>query len=250
MESRLTRVLKAIKGGTPEPVAVRDHLAPERTRGDFFLRASYRARAEPEYFEDFTPDGQPRVYQPDVYALAGAIARTGARRIVDIGCGKAGKLQPLSAELDIVGVDIGINIDFCRKTHTFGRWIEHDIGSPGAMPLDDVDLRGAVVVCADVIEHVIDPMLLLRKLKTCADRGALVLLSTPERDLVRGTADDGPPKNKAHVREWSLAELRALLREAGFEVYFAGLTLNDHVRRELSTILVFVGAPSQTAPPV
>ena len=237
MKAVVKRLVKSVfeRGATPAPI--NDRMPEGRHAQDHFLRPGYHARSAPQYFEDFTPAGEPRVYQPDVYSLADALASAGSRRVVDIGCGKAGKLRRLAEHHDITGVDIGINIEFCRKEHAFGRWIEHDIESPDPLPLHDVDLNHVIVICADVIEHVVDPYRLLGKLKTCTDRGALVLLSTPERDLVRGHADPGPPQNPAHVREWAIAELRALLLHAGFDIPYLGLTVNDHVRREMSTIL-------------
>jgi len=82
--------------------------------------------------------------------------------------------------------------------------------SPGPLP---VSADGVVVVCADVIEHVTDPVLLLQKLAS-AQRGAHALfLSTPERDLTYSRAHNGPPLNPRHVQEWTLRE-SARLRAA------------------------------------
>jgi hypothetical protein len=52
-------------------------------------------------------------------------------------------------------------------------------------------------------------------------------MSTPERDLVRGPDDLGPPGNPHHVREWNLAELERLLTWAGLQVLFIGLTASN-----------------------
>ena len=67
-----------------------------------------------------------------------------------------------------------------------------------------------------------------------------MLLSTPERDLARGSGDRGPPSNPHHIREWTIGELRALLLHFGFEIPFLGLTANNSVDREMSTIIAIL----------
>jgi hypothetical protein len=92
----------------------------------------------------------------------------------------------------------------------------------------------SLVICSDVIEHLVNPTELLRFLY---DTAAVTLLSTPERDLSRGTDHWGPPQNEAHVREWNLAELHALLEDFGFYTNFIGLTRSDTELDEMRTIV-------------
>jgi 2-polyprenyl-3-methyl-5-hydroxy-6-metoxy-1,4-benzoquinol methylase len=217
-------------------VPITDRPPPGLRPEDRFVPQRYRVQS-PSSWEDSAPGEVSEVLQPDVYLLADALARLGAGLVIDIGCGKGGKLVELSRRHDVIGIDIGANIAYCRSQHPFGRWIEHDLCRSGPLPLQDVALRGSVVVCADVIEHLADPLPLLRHLRVCADRGACVLLSTPERALVRGRWDKGPPFNRAHVREWTIGELRALLVHVGFEIAFLGLTANSSIKRELSTAI-------------
>jgi 2-polyprenyl-3-methyl-5-hydroxy-6-metoxy-1,4-benzoquinol methylase len=200
---------------------------------DCYLPERYRSQL-PLPYEDYTAGEEREICQPDVYRLVDVLAGLSGGPIIDLGCGKGGKLEALSHHA-IIGVDIGPNIAYCRKHHAFGRWIEHDLSRPDPLPLDDVNIKGSVIVCADVIEHLVDPLPLLRNLHACADRGACVVLSTPERELVRGQWDKGPPFNRAHVREWTIGELRALLEHVGFDVAFLGLTANTSLKREFST---------------
>ena len=92
-----------------------------------------------------------------------------------------------------------------------GKWIEWNLESSGRIPLRKNLLRRAVVVCSDVIEHLVDPEPLIENLRSWLDYAPIVILTTPERDLVRGPNDLGPPINPSHVREWSLAELEPWL---------------------------------------
>jgi hypothetical protein len=67
-----------------------------RTRRDgprYGIKRDYRSRVRPAYFLDTKPDIN---YQPDVYREVEAIARAvEASRVIDFGCGTAGKLAQL-----------------------------------------------------------------------------------------------------------------------------------------------------------
>jgi SAM-dependent methyltransferase len=153
-----------------------------------------------------------------VYGFAGeVIARGGVGRVIDVGCGVATKLAMLHRvhpRVEFVGIDQQSTIEFCREHHAFGRWIVDDLARPDAAL---AGLAGDLVICADVIEHLADPDLLLQYLRQRTRPGGRILLSTPERDLLRGRACDFSP-NKYHVREWNRAELRAYLEASGFRI--------------------------------
>lgn len=206
---------------------------------DYCIRPDYVERPVPEYYAD-TPSGI--VWQPDVYPEAQRIARlVGARTIVDLGSGNGAKLAPLHPEFTIVGVDIGSNLDFVRTHHPQGTWIEHDFEGDGPLPLDDELLTDAVVVCADVIEHLMDPLPLLAKLHDAFERGAAaVLLSTPERAATWGADHAGPPPNTCHVREWTIDELGALLAREGFDFGDVELTRSNDAESRLATTLALL----------
>ena len=206
---------------------------------DFCIAAGYVARPVPEYYAD-TPSGI--TWQPDVYPEAQRIARlVGARTIVDLGSGNGAKLAALHPEFEIVGVDIGSNLEFVRTHHPQGTWVEHDFEGDGPLPLDATRLADSVVVCADVIEHLMDPLPLLRKLHDAFERGAAaVLLSTPERALTWGAEHTGPPPNTCHVREWTIDELGALLEREGFDFGDLELTRSNDAESRMATTLAIL----------
>jgi SAM-dependent methyltransferase len=188
---------------------------------EYAIRAGYRARLTPEYF----PDDQERTWQPDVYRDLGRIAeRLGCERLIDLGCGNARKLIEHRERFELVGIDIGANIDACQSQYDFGTWIEHDLGEPGPLPLGEEELRRSALVCADVIEHIPDALALVKKLASALKTADALLISTPDRVLARGEGDEGPPGNPAHVREWTIRELGALLRRSGLVHGSLGLT--------------------------
>ena len=188
----------------------------------YAIRDGYTARPSPQYFADAR---QERTYQPDVYRDLGRIAaRLGSARLIDVGCGNGAKLIGHREAFELVGVDYGANIEDCRARYDFGTWIEADLGSPGPLLQDTALLSGATLVCADVIEHVPAAEILVAKLAGALEHADALLISTPERAIVRGLGDPGPPRNQAHVREWTLRELGAFLRRSGLRHGTIGLT--------------------------
>lgn len=217
------------------------------------LPAGYVSRVPPEYFDDVARADAEIVHQPDVYAAAAHLARaTGATHIVDVGCGAAEKLLPLAPEFRLIGVDFGTNFEHCRIGHPEHTWLRWDIERTPLPHIPGSVLERSVVVCADVIEHLVDPSGLIVGLDVLAAQAQAVLVSTPDRILVRGAEDPGPPANTAHVREWSLDELVTLLAAGGLDPAFAGHTINNDRDRLKRTSLVILdrrrGGPVEPAP--
>ena len=211
---------------------------------EYFIKAGYTARLEPNYFVDADLNA---VWQPDLYEEAAAVARlTGARKIVDVGCGTAAKLVALHPEFEIVGIDYGTNIEHAREHYPFGTWIDADLDESSESLYQGTD--DAVLVCGDVIEHLVHPERLLQGLRHGLDAGAhALLLTTPDRELVSGVDHAGPPENPAHVREWSSLELADFMASLGLHGHF-GLTRSNDVMPYMRTILAVVpGRPASVA---
>jgi GT2 family glycosyltransferase/2-polyprenyl-3-methyl-5-hydroxy-6-metoxy-1,4-benzoquinol methylase/Flp pilus assembly protein TadD len=210
----------------------------------FCLKPDYRSRDSIHYFEDNVTETTGVVWQPCVYPFAAEIANYfGCRRLIDVGCGHAGKLVELHAEFQITGIDYGKNIEYCRRQYPFGDWLEADLEKPGKLALDPAWVEHAVVICSDVVEHMLDPGLLAAKLRQLLESAPAVLISTPERDLTHGPRHQGPPPNPAHVREWNLVEFQAFLESQGFAIDFIGVSPSNNDTFEHKTILAVVGHP-------
>jgi SAM-dependent methyltransferase len=209
----------------------------------FFVKSDYVVRDRPDYLQDELAEKAGVVHQPDVYPFAAHLARLfECRHVIDVGCGRAHKLAELHPEFEPVGIDFGDNIQHCRVVYPFGRWIDWNLEQSGSIPLPPEVVPGSVVVCADVIEHLADPTNLLRNLRDLLEHAPVALLSTPERDLVRGVDHHGPPDNPHHVREWSLAELEQLVHAAGLRLAFSGLTASeDQTFAKQTSLLVLEG---------
>ncbi len=209
--------------------------------GKFGIRAGYSQRLFPEYFNDTMPDG--KIWQPDVYGIAAHLAHETKRAtLIDIGCGRGHKLLPLKDEFRILGVDTGSNIDYCQDNYNWGEWIACDLEK--SLPtINGKAAEDAVVICADVIEHLIDPSMLMATLEKLAERAPVVLLSTPDRARVYGYDQDGPPGNPHHVREWMLPEMVEWLSTYELRIAWAGWTRSNNVDVSKNTLLIAATNP-------
>ena len=157
-------------------------------------------------------------YQFGVYQYAkNLIQKKGIKKVVDVGCGTGAKLAIIHNDLpgvDFRGIDRQGAIDYCKKNYSFGNWCIDDIEKP-----DDSlgDIKAKLVICSDVIEHLLNPNVLLSYLKNKVDADGYILLSTPERDVLRGKDCTISP-NKFHIREWNYRELEDYLSHSGFSI--------------------------------
>ncbi|PKM81678.1 MAG: SAM-dependent methyltransferase [Firmicutes bacterium HGW-Firmicutes-14] len=206
----------------------------------FFLKDGYKSREKPDYFIDETGSID---WQPRVYTLAGYLGeRCDCSYIIDIGCGRARKLINMYPDYQVVGIDFGENIRYCEESYPHGSWIEFDFEQPQLLEVADDIVKNAIIVCADVVEHLVNPSHLFCNLRKMMDLAPVCLLSTPERDLVRGPGNLGPPGNTSHVREWNIEEFTKLLRFYDFNLGYIGLTASNNQGWQMETILAVIGS--------
>lgn len=155
-------------------------------------------------------------YQYYVYKLAAKIARQ--RKFssgMDLGSGPGIKTKIfLSTVLkDIVLVDQ-------PNTEKIAKEVLPSANFVGANLEDcNVDVGGKfdLIVCADVLEHLFNPIPCLKFALNHLAPSGVAIFSTPERDIFRGEDCMHSP-HPSHVREWNSKEFNALLTFSGFEV--------------------------------
>jgi hypothetical protein len=179
---------------------------PLGDRSTFYIHSGYKHRDPAIYFDD-TPNSDQS--QLEVYQFAKEICdRDRLKTVVDIGCGSAYKLVRYLGGLKTVGIDVEKTCEWLKAKYPDRTW--EDVASYKASG-HGVDM----VVASDVIEHVTDPDALMATIKAIAP--GYIVLSTPDRDLLRLGTHDGPPLNQSHIREWNFAEFEAYVKEH-FEV--------------------------------
>jgi hypothetical protein len=113
---------------------------------------------------------------------------------MDIGTGSGFKLLDNFFEMDTLGVDVPQTVEWLRKTYPTRHWSDQFV------PTQGYDM----IIASDVIEHIPEPNSLLDLIEQ--SRPKLIVFSTPDRDLLPKEYHNGPPKNRAHVREWDMKE--------------------------------------------
>lgn len=210
----------------------------------YCIRNDYISRPSPDYFHDTSGDEPGVTFQPDVYRRAQDIAeRMGAETLIDVGAGSGAKLADITGSRSAIALDYGANLERGIKRYPSFSWRQYNVETDDTLPVGGDEVRGAVVICADVIEHVERPDRLLRALRTALEAGAFaVLLSTPDRERTRGRRHRGPSPNTAHVREWRLDELVELVEREGLTCGAGGWTRPHDRTDNLATIEIVATA--------
>ena len=137
-------------------------------------------------------------------------------------------------------VDYGKNLSKCQSNYEFGTWLAWNLENSNNPSISSKILQNSVIVCADVIEHLVNPSYLLEKIRGFLQYALVVIITTPERDLTRGKDDLGPPENQHHVREWNFDEFKKLLSHYDYIPAFYGLTASSNLAFEKKTILAVI----------
>ena len=165
-------------------------------------------------------------------------------RVIELGCGvgltllearKAGKAS------EIVGIDI---MDRLPQHDMLTRYYQGDID---AMPLDMERESFDVALCADILEHLVDPWSALRKISLLLKPGGTLIVSLPNaRNYVLALKllfcgdfqyqSDGL-LDRGHLRFFCKKNMMHLIRQAGFQVVRTDFQLQK--LRKLFYILSF-----------
>ncbi len=171
---------------------------------EYNIIAGYRHRRETLYFDD---TGLTDEWQRDVYIeAANLMASNQFSTVYDVGCGSGYKLITYLGQYRTIGFDVPQTIAFLRKAYPTRKWIS-ELCADGLAKAD-------LVICADVIEHVLDPDSLLCFIAAICKR--YLVISTPDRSLLYPNESDlwlGPPENPHHVREWTYDEFAWYISE-------------------------------------
>lgn len=154
-----------------------------------------------------------------------------AMRILDVGCGEGilGKSLLDKGAAEVVGIEVDPVVSG-RAKGNLSRVLQGDVE---AMELTFEDGYFDCIICADVLEHLKEPLTTLRRFnRYLADSGAIIA-SIPNvryygviNMLVEGEwkYQDSGILDKTHLRFFARKDIDALFKEAGFEI--TGITAN------------------------
>ena len=171
---------------------------------------NYIINNNPEHHDDsnWLDEGQKEVYQ----FCSQFMLEKGLNTVVDIGCGSGYKLIKYLGEFKTIGVETEPCFSLLKTKYPEREWL---ISGEKEKSFNDYDSiqNNDVVLCCDVIEHIIDPDILLDYLISL--NANYYIISTPCREILcKGQKYSphyrqhwsGPPKNVCHVREWTMGE--------------------------------------------
>jgi hypothetical protein len=137
--------------------------------------------------------------------------------VIDVGCGNGYKLVYYLKDFETLGIETEPCYTWLVNTYPDRKWFKH-YGET-----KDCDL----IICSDVIEHILDPDILLDYLISLGAK--YYIISTPCREVLCNhrrlrrlfkESWQGPPINKCHVREWTMSELKEYL-SSKFEIVYS-----------------------------
>lgn len=144
------------------------------------------------------------------------IIRSGARSVLDVGCGSGHFLAALrnaAPGLRIVGSELESSVLADVRAKGF-ETMEGDLGSVACSPE-----RFDIVCAFQTLEHVEDPVRFLSCFLSLVAPGGRVILSTPDADgPIRHFPDALTEVPPHHVTRWTGDAFQALLPALGFEV--------------------------------
>jgi len=176
-------------------------------------------------------------YKSEMYAEKKALYFQGIRpevialipgtnnRVIELGCGAGQTLlgaREAGKASEIVGIDI---IDRLPQHDLLTRYYQGDIDT---LPLDMEHESFDVALCADILEHLVDPWSTLRRLSLLLKPGGTLIVSLPNarnytlalKLLFFGDfqyQSDGL-LDKGHLRFFCKKNMMHLIRQAGFQV--------------------------------
>ena len=148
----------------------------------------------------------------DALALKGSRAPV---RLLDLGSG-AGELAAhvlrLRPDAEVVGLDLSASgVELASRNVPCARFFQQDFTAPIAL---DPSYRGWAThaVCSEVLEHLDDPVAMLRNIRACFAPGCRLVITVPAGPL---SAFD---RHIGHRRHFDGPTLEQTIRSAGLEV--------------------------------
>ena len=156
-------------------------------------------------------------------AIYQQLETTGARRVLDAGCGEGFVTHYLAtrdASLELTGLDLSEDaIEYARQQ--FGEAATFRTGSLYKLPFSDNSFDA--VVCSEVLEHLDDPGRAIAQMKRVARRH--VLITVPREPIFdrlnRLGRLFGLSPDPGHVNFWTKESFQDFIREHFGEAQFA-----------------------------
>ncbi len=174
--------------------------------------SNYYANKNPSHHIDLNwkDEGQKEVY---LYCKQ-FMQENNLNTVLDVGCGSAYKLMTILKEFNTIGIETEPCYSYLQKTYPDRKWLLSGEQEKSFQQYDEIK-NPDVVICSDVIEHIVNPDILVDYLLSL--KAKYYILSTPCRQIlcdhpkfsnIYKKSWNGPPINPCHVREWTMIEFK------------------------------------------
>ena len=149
-------------------------------------------------------------------------------KVMDVGCGPPVKIKKLFdlSSLELILIDQPSTERMVKEILPCARFF--------GLNLEDIEIdlneKIHLIICCDVVEHLLDPDKCMIFIKNNLAVDGLAVISTPERDFRRGIECFSSTK-KEHVREWNRHEFSMYVESHGFKIRDHRLLPQLRIRR-------------------
>ncbi|MBN2581568.1 MAG: methyltransferase domain-containing protein [Planctomycetes bacterium] len=152
-------------------------------------------------------------------------------RLLDIGCAYGFLLRRFADDFETFGLDVSQHaVERARQVSPRSTVAVHNILEP--LPFDDTSFD--VVTMTDILEHVPGTDRILAEVARVCRPGAILYVTTPNRNLIRRTLYRIPDRMEHHTNLLSYRELGDLLGAAGFETVERFTSINALFKRHFT----------------
>jgi trans-aconitate methyltransferase len=148
-----------------------------------------------------------------IVSLLGLSGSGMGARIVDIGSGQGDMAAAIRARFpaaEILGLELAPSgVEISRRKVPTARFVQRNLLDQ-TQPTEDLRAWATHAVCSEVIEHLDDPVVLLRNARAYMNEDCCLVVTAPGGPM---SAFD---KHIGHRKHWRPREIENLLREAGY----------------------------------
>ncbi len=178
----------------------------------------------------------------------------GSKRILDVGCGSgalAAAIKNKCPSCEVVGIEYSQNSVNIAK-QVLDNVIQMDLNN---ISVENIPDNFDVIICADILEHLINPADLLRIIRAKINSDGLAILSIPNirhwsvlfQLFVNDRFEylDEGILDRTHIRFFTLTEIRKMLEECGWiehSVNIVRIVMPTEIKEKLFASLYAFGA--------
>ena len=195
-----------------------------------------------EYYEE-KPEGYYAGNRPELLKLI----PPGTKTLLDVGCGEGGLGLAAKKQFDLTFV---AGVELFPEAAAKAREVLDDV------PDINIELSGLpypdkkfdCIICGDVLEHMVDPWMVLRRLHRVLSDTGILIASIPNianlrviKKMLHDTFEyeSFGILDKTHLRFFTLHTIRTMLNDSGFEIATVDRTIQHNFFMKFAHIWSF-----------